>query len=89
MRRRQGAGSSGCGGGGGGLGGGGEALGAGGAAVRMGSAAMVFVAASAVASSVHFFDMEEVMSGTAAVKLVCVCDGGGSGLSDECSRKVQ
>ena len=54
MRTGEGAGSSGCGGGEGGLGGGVAALGAGGAA---GSAAMVIVGVSAVASSVHFFDM--------------------------------
>ena len=67
------AGSSGCGGGGGGLGGGGATLGAGGAAVRIGSVALVLVAASAVASSVQFFDMQEELSGTGAVTLVCVC----------------
>ena len=68
MRTGLGAGSSGCGGGEGGFGGGGTALGAGGAA---GSAAMVVVAASAVASSLHFFDMQELMSGTGTVTLVC------------------
>ena len=34
---------------------------------------MLVVAASAVASSVHFFDMQEVMSGTGAATLVWAC----------------
>ena len=88
VRKGQEEGSSGCGGGGGGMGDGG-ALGAGGAAV--GSAVLV-VAVSAVLSSMHFFEMKEVMSGTGAVTLVYVFDGGGSGcsgLSGVGSSKVQ
>ena len=49
---------------------------------------MVVVGVSAVASSVQFFDMQAVLSGTGAVTLASVCDGG-SGLGGECSSKVQ